>query len=773
MTTIVASAWASLATAAAGGPSGATADAAIGTAAAAGHGGPDVLSSLAIILCVAAVTTVIFQRIHQPVVLGYLLAGLIVGPHMPVPLFADVQIAHLFSDLGVILLMFSLGLEFTLRKLARVGPTAGVVAVIECSLMVGLGYAAAGLLGWRPLERLFTGAFVAISSTTIIVKAFAERKVAGRLGEIVFGILIVEDVVAILLLAVLTAVATGAGLSAGGLAATVGRLLAFLAGMMVVGMLVIPRLVRGIARLGRNETTVVACVGICFASALIARSFGYSVALGAFIGGVLVAESGEARAVEHVIEPVKDVFAAVFFVSVGMLIDPRLVGAHAGAILLLALVVVGGKILGVTLGAFIAGNGVRTSVQAGMSLAQIGEFSFIIVGVGLSLGIVREFLYPVAVAISALTTLLTPWLVRASGPAAKAVDRRLPHVLQTYASLYGTWVEGLRASPQRRGTPEHRTAWSRIRRLAVLLLVDVGLVTVVVVVASLSLPYLLAWLGAHVRLDPWVALAVVVGGAIAVAAPFAIGAVRVARALGLALAAEALPQASPDHDPDQKQDQKQDQKIDRLDLAAAPRRALLVSLQIGILLVAGLPMLAIAQPFLPSFPWALMGLALLALAVPLWRGAANLDQHVRAGAQVLLEAIGNQSRATESGTDTPAATAGQTSQAGQAGQTGASGPTGPVPITPSEAEARRLMPGLGSAGALQLTEGHFAVGRTLKQTNLRGETGASVIGIRRAGEALFPTGDERLEAGDTLVLTGTEDAVIAARALLTAGPAGP
>jgi len=755
MTTILGSAWASLATATSGATSGGTPDAAV-AAAAAGHAGPDVLSSLAIILCVAAVTTVVFQRIHQPVVLGYLLAGLLVGPHMPFPLFADVQIAHLFSDLGVILLMFSLGLEFTLRKLARVGPTAGVVAVIECSLMVALGYTVAGLLGWNPLERLFAGAFVAISSTTILVKAFAERKVHGRLTEIVFGILIVEDVVAILLLAVLTAIATGAGLSAGALAATVGRLFAFLAGMMVVGMLVIPRLVRGIARLGRNETTVVACVGICFASALVARSFGYSVALGAFIGGVLVAESGEARTVEHVIEPVKDVFAAVFFVSVGMLIDPRLVGAHAGAILLLALVVVGGKILGVTLGAFIAGNGVRTSVQAGMSLAQIGEFSFIIVGVGLSLGIVREFLYPVAVAISALTTLLTPWLVRASAPAAAAVDRRLPHVLQTYASLYGTWVEGLRASPQRRGTPEHRTAWSRIRRLVVMLLVDVGLVTGIVVTASVGLPYFLAWLGAHLRIDPWVALALVLGIATAVAAPFAIGAVRVARGLGLALAAEALPHAD-----------------GRLDLAAAPRRALLVSLQMGILLVAGLPMLAIAQPFLPSFPWAaLLGLALLALAVPLWRGAANLDQHVRAGAQLILEAIGNQSRATESG-DHPAAGAEQGEGSDAPGPAASTAPSAPPGLTASEVEARRLMPGLGSAGALQLTAGHFAVGRTLKQTNLRGETGASVIGIRRGGEALFPTADERLAARDTLVLTSTEDAVIAARALLTGGPPGP
>jgi CPA2 family monovalent cation:H+ antiporter-2 len=692
--------------------------------------GPDVLSSLAIILCVAAVTTVVFQRIHQPVVLGYLLAGLIVGPHMPVPLFADQRIAHLFSDLGVILLMFSLGLEFTLRKLARVGPTAGVIAIIECSLMIGLGYAAAGLLGWTPYERLFAGAFVAISSTTIIVKAFAERQVEGRLGELVFGILIVEDVVAILLLAVLTTIASGAGLSAGALAATVGRLGAFLVGMLVVGMLVIPRLVRLIVRVGRKETIVVACVGICFASALVARSFGYSVALGAFLGGVLVAESGEARTVEHVIEPVKDVFAAVFFVSVGMLIDPRLVAAHAPAIALLALLVVAGKVLGVTLGAFLAGNGVRTSVQAGMSLAQIGEFSFIIVGVGLSLGVVRDFLYPVAVAISAVTTLLTPWMVRASGRAANALDRRLPHVLQTYAGLYGTWVAGLRASPQRRGTAEHRTAWSRIRRLVLLLFIDVALVAAVAIGTSLAFPRSLQWLVAYTRGGAGGARVLLVGGAVALAAPFAVGAVRVARGLGLALAAEALPATA-----------------GRLDLAAAPRRALLVSLQIAILLVAGLPLVAVTQPFLPRFPLAaLLGLGLLALAVPLWRGAADLHGHVRAGAQVILEALGTQSHTADAPTVE----------------------TTSVPTTGDEVQD--LLPGMGRAGSLHLKQGDHGVGRSLKETNLRGETGALVIAIQRASGAIFPSADERFAVGDTLVLTGSEEAVAAARALLTNGP---
>ncbi len=250
------------------------------------------LTALTMVLGVAAVTTILFQRLRQPVVLGYLLAGLIIGPHVPIPLVADPEIVETLSELGVILLMFSLGLEFRLRTLLRMAPTAGVTAFVQCSLMVWLGFLTGRLFGWTPIESLFAGAVIAISSTTIIAKAFDEQKICGRLREIVVGILIVEDLIAILLMAVLTAIATGNRLSAGSLAATVGRLAAFLVGLLVVGLLTVPRAVRAVVRLDRPETTVIASVGICFGIALLARAFGYSVALGAFIAGSLVAESG-------------------------------------------------------------------------------------------------------------------------------------------------------------------------------------------------------------------------------------------------------------------------------------------------------------------------------------------------------------------------------------------------------------------------------------------------------------------------------------------------
>src|SRR6185436_1677506 len=435
----------------------------------------DLLTDLALILCVAAVTTMVFQRLRQPVVLGYLLAGVVVGPHLPVPLFVNEPLTHTMSELGVVLLMFSLGIEFSLRKLIKIAPTAGIVAVIQSSLLIELGYLVARAFGWTVYEALFTGAALAISSTTIIVKVFAEQKVTGRLAEIVFGVLIVEDLIAIVLLTVLTAVGSGVKLSAGAPALSIGKLAGFLILLLVAWMLIVPRLMRAVVRLHSNETTVVAAVGLSFAFALLARWMGYSVALGAFLAGALIAESGAAKIIEQRIEPVRDVFAAVFFVSIGMLINPNLVWQNLVPVLALTAVVVVGNLIGVSTGTFIAGYGVRTSVQAGMSLGQIGEFSFIIAGVGLSLGVTGHFLYPVAVAVSALTTLLTPFLIRGSGRVASFADRRLPHSMQTYAALYGAWVQGLRA------TREHRTAWSRIRRLGGLLLIDAAVVAALVI----------------------------------------------------------------------------------------------------------------------------------------------------------------------------------------------------------------------------------------------------------------------------------------------------
>ncbi|HEY0880019.1 MAG TPA: cation:proton antiporter, partial [Archangium sp.] len=402
------------------------------------------LVALTVVLGVAAITPIVFQRLKQPVVLGYVLAGFIIGPHVPIPLVADQNVIQTLSELGVILLMFSLGLEFSLGKLMQLGPTAGITALLQSSLMVWLGFLIGQAFGWTTLESLFCGAIIAISSTTIIAKAFDEQNVTGPLREFVVGILIVEDLIAIVLMAALTAIASGTGLSAREMAFTGAKLGVFLVGLMGLGLLVVPRGVRAIKRLGRRETTVVASIGFCFAVSLLAHELGYSVALGAFLAGSLIAESGEHHEIEQLVTPVRDVFAAIFFVSVGFQINPTLIVEYALPIVVITLVVVLGKAFGVILGSFLVGKSVRTSVQSGLSLAQIGEFSFIIAGLGVSLKATGPFLYPVAVAVSAITTLTTPWLIRAAPKVAALVDRSMPPRMQTFVSLYGSWVAALR-----------------------------------------------------------------------------------------------------------------------------------------------------------------------------------------------------------------------------------------------------------------------------------------------------------------------------------------
>ncbi|MGZ6126195.1 MAG: cation:proton antiporter domain-containing protein, partial [Myxococcales bacterium] len=235
------------------------------------------LTNLAIVLCVAAVTTVIFQRLRQPLVLGYIIAGLLVGPYVPFPLVADSDTIHGLSELGVILLLFGIGLEFTFKRLIRVGAAAAIVALVEISVQIILGDVAGQLFGWTSREALFAGAMMAMSSTTIIAKAFNEMKVGGRIRELVLAVLIVEDLVAILLLTALSTLSAG-NLSAGQLGMTAARLLLFLAVVFGAGVLVVPRLVRAVVKLDRPETTGIACIGICFAFALLAQRFDYSVA---------------------------------------------------------------------------------------------------------------------------------------------------------------------------------------------------------------------------------------------------------------------------------------------------------------------------------------------------------------------------------------------------------------------------------------------------------------------------------------------------------------
>lgn len=676
------------------------------------HAGHELLAALALMLCTAAVTTIVFRALRQPIVLGYVLAGVVIGPHVPVPLVADAAVVQTLSELGVVLLMFFIGLEFSVGRLVRVGPSVLVTAVVECAMLFWLGFAIGRLFGWNTVDSLFVGAVISISSTTIIAKAFEEAGTGGRLRELVIGVLLVEDLVAVLLIAILTAVATGAGLSAGALVHTASRLAAFLVALVVVGLLVVPRAIRALTRRARPETVTVAVVGFCFGVALLAKEAGYSVALGAFLAGSLVAESGEAAVIARVVQPLRDVFGAVFFISVGMMIDPALIVRHWAQVLALAAAVVVGKVGGVTFAAFLSGKGTRTSIQAGMSLAQIGEFSFIIAGLGISLGATSHFLFPIAVAVSSLTTLLTPWLIRSSGPVASWVDRRLPPRLQTLGALYARWLERIRAQPE---SSEPRALARRfVRKLAI----DVGSLVAILVGAAVGAPGIRQALADRLGVAPALTGIVLAVGAAVLCVPFVVGVVRVTRGLSHALARAALPPAPT-----------------AIDLAAAPRRALATGLQLAVLLLVGVPVVAVTQPFIRGFRAAeLLLLVVVVLGVAMWRAAGNVEGHVRAGAEVVVEALRRRSGAGAHHDEIPLAA---------------------------------VFAGLGDPVAIELHADCPAIGRTLGELDLRGATGATVLAITRGEEALvIPSSRERLRAGDTLAIAGTRDALAAARALL-------
>lgn len=682
----------------------------------------DFLRTLAVVLGVAAVTTVVFQRLKQPVVFGYLLAGIIIGPYLPIPIAADAATVRTLAELGVILLLFGLGLEFSIRKLISSGPTAGVVAVTQSALMVWIGFELGRAFGWTTLERFYAGAIIAISSTTIIAKAFEEQRVTGKFRELVLGVLIIEDLIGIFLIAILTTVSSGADISAGTLASTGLRLALFLAALIGVGLLVVPRVVRFIVRMDRPETTLIASIGICFIAALLALSFDYSVALGAFIAGSLIAESGHEKLVEHLVQPVRDVFAAIFFVSVGMLINPALVAEHWVAVLAFTAAVILGKVIAVTIGAFAVGFSPRTAVQAGMSLAQIGEFSFIIAGVGLATGATRDFLYPIAVAVSAITTLTTPWLIRSSGAVASYVDRSLPGPLQTFVSLYGSWMDRLRSA-------RPLGSRSRSRRLMGLLLLDTALIIIVIIGTSLELGVFSRVIGEWTGLTPQTSRLTVLGAAAIVLAPLLIGLVRTAGQLAVSMALAALPAPSKG-----------------VDFAASPRRALVVTLQLALVLAITISIALMTQPFVPVFRSVLttgVGLAafIVIAGVALWRTASDLHGHARAGAEIIVSALAGQM------------------------------------ATPSDGRAndpdhalRRLhdmLPGLGDPSPVRIEHGSAADGRTLAEVDLRGQTGAAVLAIMRDGHpVLMPGVNEVLRVGDVLAVVGSREAIDDTKLLL-------
>ncbi|MGE0373265.1 MAG: cation:proton antiporter [Gammaproteobacteria bacterium] len=684
----------------------------------------------------AAFTTTVFQRLGWPLVLGYLLAGLLVGPQLHWVHGVDAADVGTLAELGVILLMFFIGLEFSIGRLLRVGLGGVLIATFEVGCMLWLGVAIGRAFGFSLLSSFFLGGVVAIASTTIIAKVFDEQHIGGRLKDVVFATLVVEDLIAVLLLAAFNTLGKQGTADFQGVLVEAWHLAGFLAVLLIAGYAMVPWLMRWVVALNRPETTLVFSVGVCFVFAMVAQQFGYSAALGAFLAGSLVAESGEERRIEALVRPLRDMFAAVFFVAVGMSVAPRLILDNLALVATLTLAVLLVKPMAVSLAGFFCGLGVGKSVRVGMSLGQIGEFSFIIAGLGVASGAADPRLLALAVSVAAVTAFTTPFMVRAADATAQQIDRHLPGPIRTFAALYGSWVQSIVvASRERRG--------GKLKRWIGFLLLDTSLIIGLIWLAANGARRLRDWLDAETALATLSAELLVWGGVAVLAAPLLFGVLRAVRAIAGRMAASALPLPE---DGGQRTEDRSKATADRpsamaspaaaVDLAQAPRRVLSLTLESLMLLVFGLLTIALSAASLPTLPGFLaLALLLLGNSLAFWRSAGQLHGHVQAGSLVVLEALRRQA---------PGSGAGSQAHALE--------------------QVREVLPGLGELLPVSLEAGSPAVGRCLREIGLLGRTGATVLAIRREDHSLAPDDPGLiLQAGDTLVLAGSSEAVEAAR----------
>jgi CPA2 family monovalent cation:H+ antiporter-2 len=563
----------------------------------------------------------------------------------------------------------------------------------------------------------------------LVVKGLEEHGVTGPAVELILAMMVVEDLLSILLLAVLTGVATGAGLSADELAGTLAKLGGLLVVMVIGGMVIVPRTIRLVAKFKRSELLLVASLAVCFGMVWVAVRAGYSIALGAFVGGMLIAESGKGNDVDALVRPFRDIFAAIFFLSIGMVIVPAEIAEHWLAAIIVAVVLVVGKTIGVTIAAFLTGNGLRRAVQAGLSLSQIGEFAFIVVALGISAGVVRGFVLPIVVGASCMTAISGSWQIRASGKLASWIDARLPKPIATFVSFYESWIGQLRAVPR----PD--TIWHRLRRPLTLLLVDAVIVAVVVIGAGATHVKIVGWLIER-GLDDRIALALVILVAGASAGLFVVGIARRAARLARMLAALMIPRTGTHAEsdvpaPGAPTDHGRDHGPD---LGTSPRRALVLVLELAIVLVIGLPLAAVTQPFVPGGGLVvLVVIAVIALAAN--RSITDFESHVRAGSALIVELLGRQS----------------------------SEPSAP----PKLSEVESLLPGFSGVTPIVLARGAPSIGQCLAELDLRAKTGASVLAItRNGGGSANPSPQEPLHEGDVLAVAGSTEAVAAAREVL-------
>ena len=665
--------------------------------------GIQLVQDLALVMAAAAVATVICQKLKQPVVLGYILAGIVIGPNTPPFSFvSNEQEIKTLADLGVVLLMFSVGLHFSFRKLKEVGVVALVAALVEISGMFFLGQYLGHCFGWGRMESVFLGAIIAISSTTIIAKTLEGLGLLRQdFARVVFGILIVEDVLAIAIMGILTSLGTT---GEAGWYVTVGtlvKLIAFFVSVAVGGFLLVPRLIRMAGQTRMDEVLLVTVLGLVFGLALFAEKIGFSVALGAFLMGAVLAEVREVRRIERLAAPVRDLFSAIFFISSGMLMKFDLLPQEVGQVVAITLAVILGKTIFTTTGALLGGCDFRTALRTGMSLGNNGEFSFIISTLGVTLGATSARIYSLTVMVAAITTLTTPYLVKSSSPLVDWMERRGPRSLMQFWKTYHAWFRSLKRTQR----DKHHAAHFFLRKLVGQLAIQLALVTA---------PFLGAaglWRTYHGRMPAsadasgWMEL-VYWSGAMLLALPILVAWIRKYHALVLLLSELAFPRAGA-----------------KRNVESARRLTLVVLSGTGYLLL-GFYLLLISSPLLPSTRILIPAVILTVIAALLMR--RRLVRLYASGQAAIRETWDTE-------------------------------PVQDSIQLPGDAEVR----------AYQVHEESPWIGKTLQETGLRARTGAVIVAIERSGQSLISPGpSEILRNGDQLFVFGEGGKMLLANQLL-------
>lgn len=445
---------------------------------------PTLITDLALILVSAGIVTLIFKKLRQPLVLGYIVAGFIAGPHVSfTPTVIDTANIQTWADIGVVFLLFALGLDFSFKKLMKVGGPAIIAAITIITGMVILGMLVGSVMGWKRMDCIFLGGMLAMSSTSIIYKALEDMGLrTQRFAGLVLGILVIEDLVAVVLMVLLSTMAVKNNFEGAEMVFSIAKLFFFLMLWFIIGIFIIPTFFKRTKLLMNEETMLIVALGLCFLMVVAATQVGFSSALGAFVMGSILAETMEAEKIGHLVKPVKDLFAAIFFVSVGMMVDPGMIWEYMGPIILITLTVLTGQSLLGTLGVVLAGQPLKVAMQCGFCLSQIGEFAFIIASLGLSLGVTDSFLYPIVVAVSVITTFLTPYMMRLSEPAYPFVEKRLP---VKWKKLLDRYTSGAEVVNQENNWKKLLVALTRI-----VVVYSVILIAELILAFSLLLPFI-------------------------------------------------------------------------------------------------------------------------------------------------------------------------------------------------------------------------------------------------------------------------------------------